>query len=117
VWRTALAKVRARGGAADEAARLAEEAVGIANRSDFLHLRWHALMTLSEVLEAGGRREEAADAAERARGVAGAKGSTAGVRRAEEVIERLSPGSIAARRAEPDDEAARRGRQAAPTSD
>jgi class 3 adenylate cyclase len=117
VWRTVLAKVRARGRAADEAARLAEEAVAIADRSDFLHLRWHALMTLSEVLEAGGRREEAADAAERARGVAVAKGSIAGERRAEEVIERLAPERSAARRAEPNDEAARRGRQAAPTRD
>jgi hypothetical protein len=71
------------------AERLAREAVDIVERTDFLHLRWHALLDLARVLERAGRADEAASVADRAREVAALKGSPVGERKAAELSARL----------------------------
>lgn len=62
-WRSARAKVLARRGAAEEAERLAQDSVAIAEQTDWLNLRGDALMDLAEVLRLCGKRDEAAEAA------------------------------------------------------
>jgi tetratricopeptide (TPR) repeat protein len=58
-WRAVRAKLLAREGRAEEGQALAEEAVRLAERTDFLTLHAEALLDLGEVLNAGGRAEEA----------------------------------------------------------
>jgi tetratricopeptide (TPR) repeat protein len=60
LWRAARAKVLARQGELDEAQRLAEEAVAIVARTDWLNTRGDALLDLAEVLSLAGRSDEAA---------------------------------------------------------
>ena len=60
LWRQVLARVRAHSGEADEAERLAREAVEYGGRTDMLVNRAVAHLDLAEVLEAAGRRDEAA---------------------------------------------------------
>jgi hypothetical protein len=67
-WRAATARVLAAGGDPGPAARLAREAVELAEGTDMLNLRADALLDLAEVAELGGRAGEAAAAA--ARGLA-----------------------------------------------
>jgi class 3 adenylate cyclase/tetratricopeptide (TPR) repeat protein len=76
-WRSVRAKILAHDeDHADEAERLARECTDLAEQTDFLHLRWRALMSLAEVLRLGGRAEEAAEALERAVAVAEEKGNS-----------------------------------------
>ena len=63
MWRSVRAKIVARKGDAAGAQTLAREAVELARGTDFLHLRWHTLMGLADVLSSSSRparRERAA---------------------------------------------------------
>jgi class 3 adenylate cyclase/tetratricopeptide (TPR) repeat protein len=57
--RSVRAKVQAQGGRTEDAERLARDAVRFAETTDFLHLRWHALMSLAEVLRLADRADDA----------------------------------------------------------
>ena len=59
LWRQVRAKVLARRGESDEAERLAREAVGVAEATDFLDPQGDVYADLAEVLLLGGRPEEA----------------------------------------------------------
>lgn len=74
-WRSVRAKILARGGTAEDAERLAAECVELAEGTDFLHLRWRALMSQAEVFQLTGRGPEAAEVLERAVAVAEQKGN------------------------------------------
>jgi class 3 adenylate cyclase/tetratricopeptide (TPR) repeat protein len=58
LWRSVRAKVLANQRRIGEAERLARESVALAEPTDFLHLRWHALMSHAEVLRLVGRKQE-----------------------------------------------------------
>jgi tetratricopeptide (TPR) repeat protein len=64
MWRVALAQVRARGGDAAEAQRMAREAVELAAATDFLELLATALVGLAQVLREAGSAEVASVARE-----------------------------------------------------
>jgi class 3 adenylate cyclase/tetratricopeptide (TPR) repeat protein len=89
VWRTVASAVHASEGPAESGEALAREAVDLAGGSDFLHLRWYALMNLARVLETLGRIPDAAEAADEAAAVARLKGSVVAERRATETATRL----------------------------
>jgi class 3 adenylate cyclase/tetratricopeptide (TPR) repeat protein len=89
-WRAVRAKVHARQNRSEEAERLAREAVALADRGDFLHLRWYALLSLAEVLSLLGRAEEAREVANAAAAVAEKKGSVVGARTGRKLCERLA---------------------------
>jgi tetratricopeptide (TPR) repeat protein len=91
LWRTVASKVLARSGKADEAEALAHEAVDLVAPTDFLHLRWHALLSLAHVLEDLGRGAEAAIYAAQAADIAAQKGSIIAEQRAREMAQRLGP--------------------------
>ncbi|MDP8904644.1 MAG: AAA family ATPase [Chloroflexota bacterium] len=95
LWRTVASKVLAAGGTADEAERLAREAVDIVSPTDFLHLRWHALLSLARVLRDVGRPAEAAEYARQAAQAAAQKGCLVAERQALETAELLSGGAPA----------------------
>jgi len=59
LWRSVRGKVLARQGQFEEAERLVRESVALSEPTDFLHLRWHALMSHAEVLRLAGRAQEA----------------------------------------------------------
>jgi class 3 adenylate cyclase/tetratricopeptide (TPR) repeat protein len=77
MWRVALAQVRARGGDAAPARRLAREAVELAAPTDFLDLQATALLALARVLRKAGARE-ATDVAAQAQAVYERKGNIVG---------------------------------------
>jgi class 3 adenylate cyclase/tetratricopeptide (TPR) repeat protein len=77
LFRSVRAKIRASQGSADEAERLAREAVEIARATDFLFLQWLALASLAEVLEVVGREDEAQPVLAEAVEVAARKGYSA----------------------------------------
>ena len=64
-WRAATARTLAADGDPEQAARLAREAVELAEETDMLNLQADALLDLAETAELGGRPEEAAAAAAR----------------------------------------------------
>ena len=64
-WRTVRAQLLARSGAHDEARRVAEEAVAVAERTDFLVDHGDACLALATVLDAAGDGAGARAAAER----------------------------------------------------
>ena len=90
-WRSVRAKLLAGEGRADEAQALADEAVRLAERTDFLTLHADALLDLGEVLSAGGRADEA-DAACGGAGAVRAQGRR-GVERAHALSSRRQPTS------------------------
>ena len=67
-WRRVRAKLRARDGEADDALRLANEAVAFADRTDMLDERADARVTLADVLELGRLRRRGARGAGRGPG-------------------------------------------------
>jgi predicted ATPase len=89
LWRSVRAKVLARRGEAAEAERLAREAAALAETTDFLHLRWHAQMTLATVLHLAGRAVEAASVAEEAIRLADEKGNAVAAEQARNLLEGL----------------------------
>jgi tetratricopeptide (TPR) repeat protein len=64
LWRSALAKIRARAGEIERAEALARKAVQIVEETDFLNAQADTLLDLSEVLRLADRREEALVAAQ-----------------------------------------------------
>jgi DNA-binding SARP family transcriptional activator len=92
-WRGPRAKVLAVRGEAEEAERLAREAVALAERTDFLNMQAAALLDLAEVLRAGRRRREPAELVERARALYDRKGNRVAAAQARGV-----PGRAAAAR-------------------
>jgi tetratricopeptide (TPR) repeat protein len=58
-WRAVRAKLKARQGRAEEAERIARQAVEIARKTDFLDLRGRTLLSLAEVLQLAGQRAPA----------------------------------------------------------
>ncbi|RDH79908.1 hypothetical protein DVS77_02520 [Mycolicibacterium moriokaense] len=76
-WRTVRAQLLSRHGDHDEARRIAEEAVAIAERTDALVDHGDACLTLAMVLGAAGDRAGARAAAERAVGLYDLKGAAA----------------------------------------
>ena len=64
LWRTALAKVRARQGELERAELLVREAVRIVEQTDLLNDQANTLLDLAEVLSLAGRRNEERAAAE-----------------------------------------------------
>ena len=91
LWRTAAARGAARESRHDEAVRLIGEAEELLVPTDFLHLQWHTHVAAAGVLEAAGRPVEARAAAERGVAAATAKDCAVGMRRARQLLERLSP--------------------------
>jgi tetratricopeptide (TPR) repeat protein len=64
LWRSALAKIRARAGELERAEALARKAVQIVERTDFLNAQADTFLDLSEVLMLADRRDEALAAAQ-----------------------------------------------------
>ena len=89
LWRATMARVLARRGAAEEAERLAREAVVRAERTDFLNLRGDALLDLAEVLRLAGRPAEAAEAGREALRRYQDKGNHASAAQARAVLDGL----------------------------
>ncbi|HEX6699176.1 MAG TPA: BTAD domain-containing putative transcriptional regulator [Gaiellaceae bacterium] len=89
-WRGPRAKALARRGEVEAAEQLAQEAVALAERSDFLDLRGNALMDLSEVLWLRSRPADAAAAAESALALYRRKGNRVSAARARAAVKRAS---------------------------
>jgi tetratricopeptide (TPR) repeat protein len=65
-WRATRARIYARQGRAEEAEQLAREAVGMAERTDWLNLHAEVVMDLAEVLQTVGKPRDGTEAARRA---------------------------------------------------
>lgn len=87
LWRSVRAKVLARQGRTEEAEQLARESVALGETTDFLHLRWHALMSHAEVLSLCGRDDEAKTHLERAVRIAEQKGNVVAAQLARDALE------------------------------
>jgi tetratricopeptide (TPR) repeat protein len=87
VWREARAQVHAAAGAADDARRLAREALALADATDYLDLRGRARMTLVRVLAAEGAATGAAEALAEAERLFAAKGNVVATARARAAME------------------------------
>ncbi|HZT84491.1 MAG TPA: adenylate/guanylate cyclase domain-containing protein [Gaiellaceae bacterium] len=81
MWRVARAQIPTHAGGAADAERLAREAVGLAEPTDFLDLQATALLALARVLRSAGS-PEAREAAAGARTVYERKGNVVGARQA-----------------------------------
>jgi class 3 adenylate cyclase len=89
LWRSVRAKVLAREGETAAALRLARAAAALAETTDFLHLRWHEMMSRAETFRLAGRRADADAAAHAAVRVAEEKGNLVGARLAREMLQHL----------------------------
>ena len=85
-WRTVRAQLLARSGAHDEARRVAEEAVALAERTDALVDHGDACLALATVLRAAGDDAGARAAAERAVGLYELKGAAALAEKARSIL-------------------------------
>ncbi|HYZ68086.1 MAG TPA: BTAD domain-containing putative transcriptional regulator [Mycobacterium sp.] len=86
-WRTVRAQLLARGGDHDEARRVAEEAVAVAERTDLLVDHGDACLALATVLGIAGDAAGARAAAERAVGLYEQKGAAALAEKARSLLE------------------------------
>jgi predicted ATPase/class 3 adenylate cyclase len=82
MWRGVRARILEGRGETGPAGRLAQEAVALAERSDFLNHRADALMDLAQVLQAGRRVDESAQATAQALAHYEEKGNVAGAAKA-----------------------------------
>jgi ATP/maltotriose-dependent transcriptional regulator MalT len=89
VWQGVRAKILARRGQWDEAEQFARAAVDVAEATDFLSLRWYALMNGAEVFHFLGQAGEASSAIRRAVELAEQKGNLVGAQRARDLLERI----------------------------
>jgi class 3 adenylate cyclase/tetratricopeptide (TPR) repeat protein len=89
LWRSVRGKALAARGGAGEGEQLAAEAVALAETTDFLHLRAHALMSRAEVLQSGGRAAEAVPAATEAARLFEQKGNVVAAARAARLLEKV----------------------------
>jgi class 3 adenylate cyclase/tetratricopeptide (TPR) repeat protein len=85
-WRSVRAKVLGRRGDRRAAMRLAAEATDIAAASDFLHLRWHTLMSRADVLRMTGEADERTFALAEAVRVAERKGNIVAAEQSRRVL-------------------------------
>jgi tetratricopeptide (TPR) repeat protein len=92
-WRSARAKVLAKGGRPDEAKALARQAVQLADQTDLIDLRAGALLDLAEVLRLTERPNEAVPFARRALRTLERKGAEAPATRARALLEEIDPRS------------------------
>src|SRR5205823_12923011 len=90
-WRTVRAKVLARSGKAEQAVRLAREAVELTAPSDHLVLKGQALEALGETLAVVGNPGEARRILGQAAEAYAAKGDVIDARRALERVKSLQP--------------------------
>jgi class 3 adenylate cyclase/tetratricopeptide (TPR) repeat protein len=90
-WRSARANILARRGEAEEAERLAREAVDLISGTDALNMRAEAMLSLARALGAAGRPDEAASAVADALRLYEAKGNVASATAAREL---LAPGAL-----------------------
>lgn len=86
-WRAVRAQLLARGGAHDEARRVAQEAVAVAERTDILVDHGDACLALATVLDIGGDTAGARAAAERAAELYELKGAAALAEKARGLLE------------------------------
>jgi len=93
IWRQAAAKVLARRGDADDAERLAREAVAIAEPTQHSH-RAASLSDLAVVLELVGKPDDARDALEQALDLYERKGNVVMAERTRALLRNASPGSL-----------------------
>ena len=91
LWRTAMAKVLARSGQDDEAARMASEATDLLAGTDWLCMQADAHLDSAEVARLAGRHPDALAAVEKALRLYDRKGDDASVRRARTVRLSLTP--------------------------
>lgn len=85
-WQTARARLLARGGAHNEARRVAEEAVAVAERTDLLVDHGDACLALATVLSAAGDVAGSRAAAEKAVGLYELKGAAALAEKARNIL-------------------------------
>jgi tetratricopeptide (TPR) repeat protein len=89
-WRQLRAKILARQGRMEEAEALAKDAVRLAEETDYLLLRAHALRSLAEVLRLGDRTAEAADALRAALELERRKGNLVGQANTQSLLDELA---------------------------
>jgi tetratricopeptide (TPR) repeat protein len=89
VWRRVRARVLAPRGSVQEAKRLALEAVGIGERTDWLQGHADALLDLAGVLQLAGRSRDATDAARHALALYDQKGNLVLARKARRMVHEL----------------------------
>jgi predicted ATPase/class 3 adenylate cyclase len=82
MWRGVRARILAGRGETGPAERLVQEAVALAERSDFLNHRADTLMDLAQVLQAAGRGDESTQATAQALGLYEEKSNVAGAAKA-----------------------------------
>jgi predicted ATPase/class 3 adenylate cyclase len=90
MWRGVRARILEARGETGPAERLAQEAVALAERTDFLNHRADALMDLAQVLQAGRRVDESAQATVQALALFEEKGNVAGAAKARGSLESLA---------------------------
>ena len=90
MWRSSLAKIRARAGELECAEALARKAVQIVEETDFLNAQADTLLDLSEVLRLAGRREEALAAAQESASRFSQKANLPSLERARTVVNDLA---------------------------
>ena len=91
-WRKTRARLLADQGASEQAERLAREAVGLAERTDFPEEHADALMSLVEVLRRAGRADEAVPVTRQALALYEGKGNTIMARRTQQALDALMGG-------------------------
>jgi tetratricopeptide (TPR) repeat protein len=91
LWRSARAIVLARQNASEEALRLAQQSVGLAEQTDSLTFRADAFRGLAEVLRFAGRLGEARAAITEAIQLLERKGDTTSLTKARAALERVAP--------------------------
>ena len=89
-WLAARAKVLARRGRPEEGEALVRKAMALAEQTDFLNMRGHALMDLAEVLRLARRTGEAVPVVEEAVQLYEQKGNAVAARGAREVQAELA---------------------------
>ena len=94
LWRSAMAKIRARRGELDVAERLAREAVALVDETDLLNTQGDTLADLSEVLSLAGRPDEAAAVLEQAADRFEQKGNLVSLEHARRLAARLATDAV-----------------------
>ena len=89
LWRSVRAKVLAREGETAVALQLVRETAALAETTDFLHLRWHEMMSRAETFRFTGRAADADAAAHAAVRIAEEKGNLVGARLGREMLQKL----------------------------